>query len=770
MVDEFKNELLQIKQQGSFFIPKLAIVKEGEQRGTDEMTNGNGDGEEENKSSLENDGNDEDSVTAMEKTRFACDCEFVTPMQAFSGRIDVSMKCLIWSVDKENKVEQFGVNDVTAELLKAPKDRVIMMDTIREIHFRRYRLRRSGIELFMTNQTNIFLNLSKTEDRNRLFKRILQAKPPNLVYTPSVTNPAENVHRSGMTNLWRRGLISNFDYLMRLNTFAGRSYNDLSQYPVFPWIISDYDSETIDLEDEKIYRDLSKPIGALNPKRLELIEANYESFIDPLIPSFHYGSHYSSSGIVLYYLVRLEPYTTYFRILQGGKFDHADRMFDSLPQTYRNVLTGSDYKELIPEFFSQPEFLVLQNGVNLGTKQNGRKLDNIILPAWASSSEEFVRINRAALESDYVSEHLSEWIDLIFGYKQRGKEAVEAHNVFYYLTYEGSVDIDAITNPRDRRAVIAQLENFGQTPSQLFTKRHPKRAKREELTISTLNPIHMNFQAAKVISSSGAAIIQIRTFSDKAVMVSRTGEVHVVKFFFGTPSTFDLVQRKHIGFPFSHEITIDGHCFVFTSSYNNSGGSTVMNDSGSSLSREPMLLSAGHWDASFRCSKPLSSNTNTMQSIWRHKDLVTCVAVDELDKMVVVGSKDTTLTVWDIDQTGNSNKLPVSTQPRNILYGHDDEVTCVAVCGDLDIVVSGSKDRTCIVHTLREGRYVRTIKHPSGGVIDLVAVARDTGHIVIYSHKDISLHLYSINGKLLKSVDVNKKINSLIIQDRKSVV
>lgn len=36
-----------------------------------------------------------------------------------------------------------------------------------------------------------------------------------------------------------------------------------------------------------------------------------------------------------------------------------------------------------------------------------------------------------------MSSHLHQWIDLIFGYKQRGPEAVEALNVFYYCTYEG---------------------------------------------------------------------------------------------------------------------------------------------------------------------------------------------------------------------------------------------------------------------------------------------------------------------------------------------
>jgi hypothetical protein len=79
----------------------------------------------------------------------------------------------------------------------------------------------------------------------------------------------------------------------------------------------------------------------------------------------------------------------------------------------------ADVKELIPEFFYLPDFLVNANRFDLGCKQSGVALDDVVLPPWAKNDpREFIRLHHVALDSDYVSQHLHEWIDLIFGYKQ----------------------------------------------------------------------------------------------------------------------------------------------------------------------------------------------------------------------------------------------------------------------------------------------------------------------------------------------------------------
>ncbi|KAK4826633.1 hypothetical protein QYF61_010561 [Mycteria americana] len=400
-----------------------------------------------------------------EKLVVSEDCELITTVAVVPGRLEVTTQHVYFydgSSEKEETEGGIGYD------FKRP------LSHLREVHLRRYNLRRSALELFFIDQANYFLNFKK-KVRNKVYSSILGLRPPNQIYFGS-RSPQELLKASGLTQKWVLREISNFEYLMQLNTIAGRTYNDLSQYPVFPWILRDYVSETLDLTNPAVFRDLSKPIGVANERHARDVKEKYESFEDPTgtVDKFHYGTHYSNAAGVMHYLIRTEPFTTLHIQLQSGRFDCSDRQFHSVPAAWQARMENPvDVKELIPEFFYFPEFLENQNGFDLGCLQlSNEKVGDVVLPRWAHSHEDFIYQHRKALESEYVSAHLHEWIDLIFGYKQRGPAAVEALNVFYYCTYEGAVDLDAIADETQRKALEGIISNFGQTPCQLLKVAH----------------------------------------------------------------------------------------------------------------------------------------------------------------------------------------------------------------------------------------------------------------------------------------------------------
>ena len=66
---------------------------------------------------------------------------------------------------------------------------------------------------------------------SKVYRSIVDLNPPNLNRI-GIRKPSELLQASGLTQKWVRREISNFDYLMQLNTISGRTYNDLNQYPV----------------------------------------------------------------------------------------------------------------------------------------------------------------------------------------------------------------------------------------------------------------------------------------------------------------------------------------------------------------------------------------------------------------------------------------------------------------------------------------------------------------------------------------------------------
>lgn len=386
--------------------------------------------------------------------------------------------------------------------------RLWLLDKLALVTKRKFLLRDVALEMFFAGGASILVTCLSTKERDQVFGKlvpfahgrgldrdlaeVLAASPEKAASGSGISVSAALASRlasafsnssgiSAATKKWQAGELSNFYYLMVVNTVAGRTFNDLTQYPVFPWVIADYDSEVLDFSNPETFRDLSQPMGAQSAARKNQFHERYEalaSLSDDNSPPFHYGTHYSLAMIVLSYLIRIKPYVQSYLLLQGGKFDHAERLFNSVEKAWLSASRDNttDVRELTPEFFYLPEFLVNSNDFEFGKLQNGKSVGDVELPKWAHGDPKiFVAKNREALESPYVSAHLHKWIDLVFGYKQTGDEAVKNLNVFHHSSYDGAINVDDIQDEVERRAVIGMINNFGQTPMQVFAKPHAEK-------------------------------------------------------------------------------------------------------------------------------------------------------------------------------------------------------------------------------------------------------------------------------------------------------
>ncbi|XP_057622636.1 neurobeachin-like protein 2 isoform X1 [Chionomys nivalis] len=738
-----------------------------------------------------------------EKLLLSAECQLVTVVAVVPGLLEVTTQHVYFYDSSTERVEtEEGIgHDFRRPLAQ-----------LREVHLRRFNLRRSALELFFIDQSNYFLNFPckvsgssasspcqaprpqpypispHTQVRNQVYSWLLRLRPHTQDYLSS-RSPQEMLRASGLTQKWVQREISNFEYLMQLNTIAGRTYNDLSQYPVFPWVLQDYVSPVLDLSNPAVFRDLSKPIGVVNPKHAQLVREKYESFEDPAgtIDKFHYGTHYSNAAGVMHYLIRVEPFTSLHVQLQSGRFDCSDRQFHSVAAAWQARLESpADVKELIPEFFYFPDFLENQNGFDLGCLQlTNEKVDDVVLPPWASSPEDFIQQHRRALESEYVSAHLHEWIDLIFGYKQRGPAAEEALNVFYYCTYEGAVDLDHVTDERERKALEGIISNFGQTPCQLLKEPHPPRLSAEEAASRLARPdanspsIFQNLYQLKAffaeVVSEGVPVVlalvphrQSHSFitqgsSDLLVTVSANGLL-------GTHSWLPYDRNINNYFTFSKDPSMGNPKMQKLLSGPWVPGSGI---SGQALAVAPdgkLLFSGGHWDGSLRVTGlPRGKLLNQLS---QHLDVVTCLALDTCGIYLISGSRDTTCMVWRLLQQGGLS-VGLAPKPVQVLYGHEAAVSCVAISTELDMAVSGSEVGTVIIHTVRRGQFVAALRPPGAtlpGPISHLALGSE-GQMVVQSSAcerpgaqvTHSLHLYSVNGKLRASLPLPEQPTALTV-------
>ncbi|XP_025903730.1 WD repeat-containing protein 81, partial [Nothoprocta perdicaria] len=239
---------------------------------------------------------------------------------------------------------------------------------------------------------------------------------------------------------WVHGRISNFDYLMHLNSLAGRRMGDPNYHPVLPWVV-DFTTKN------GKFRDLRKSKFRLN-KGDKQLDFTYEMTKQAFVAGgtsgeqLHVPHHISDvlSDITYYvYTARRTP--------KAVLCCHVRSQWEpnEYPASMERMQSWTP-DECIPEFYTDPSIF----------RSIHPDMPDLDVPSWCSSYEEFIEVHRMLLESREVSQDLHHWIDLTFGYKLLGKDAVKEKNVCLHL-------VDNHTH----------LTTYGVV--QLFDQPHPRR-------------------------------------------------------------------------------------------------------------------------------------------------------------------------------------------------------------------------------------------------------------------------------------------------------
>jgi hypothetical protein len=221
------------------------------------------------------------------------------------------------------------------------------------------------------------------------------------------------------TRQWLDSKLSNFEYLMIVNAYAGRSFHDATIYPIFPWVLRSYETEL------NLFRDFSLPIAAQSGRQ-----------------NIPYAAAQSTPATIAYFLSRCLPFSS---LNVPNPIAHR---FTSMATAFSFATSAQTCIELCPEFFFGAEYFG----------------DDFELPRWATNPDEFVYLHRKALESRYVSENLHQWIDLIFGVASRGQRAAKCRNVFKKQLLS-----------QEPKASDPSVNHTGCLPPLLFPDDHPRR-------------------------------------------------------------------------------------------------------------------------------------------------------------------------------------------------------------------------------------------------------------------------------------------------------
>ena len=406
--------------------------------------------------------------------------ELITNRSVYFGELIIGKNLIYFhSMDKDmflkgkskEEIEKYLLSSQKVDYSNKEKKLFIFKKEITEIINRRFLYLFQACEFYLKNGKSYYFNFFSEDNKIKFFS-LFSNKENNPYNIKIISDLKTEFKKKDYTNQWLKNKISTLEYLLFINKYSCRSYNDINQYPVFPWVR---------IAGNKI-RDLKNTIAAQSEDSRMMLREKY-ALSSETFP-FHYTTHYSNASFLLYYLVRINPFTDNQITLQDNKFDSPGRQFNSIDELLKILSSTSQPREIIPEFFVTTEFFYNYNCNFFGIKNKKDLINNLENKSEYKTPLDYVLSNATRLELPECKNEISYFFDNVFGVGQMGGK--DRCNTYDKYSYQEMIDLRSkLSKYIEKNLTLSEIQtkiesksnkiiSFGQTPFKLLEDKHPQ--------------------------------------------------------------------------------------------------------------------------------------------------------------------------------------------------------------------------------------------------------------------------------------------------------
>ena len=526
-----------------------------------------------------------------------------------------------------------------------------------------------------------------------------------------------------------------------------------------------------EIENEEIPKIVDYPFNI--DKLYTNLNIEYEK-----IPYF-YGSHFSNAAYVSHFLSRLFPYSLTMIEIQGTDFDCPERLFLNIQNSlYSSLTEKSDVREMIPELYTIPELFLNINNLNFGRIQiteetkgeeieenknnintkinleedNTVQVEDVKLPSWCTGNPFlFIEKNRMLFESHNLN--INPWIDLMFGYLQRGPKAQNIGNIYLPYVYDGVINQrvkpEDILKDREENEFKMRLFEMGVHPTKVFEKKcKTNKIKinnqiisisiKDKETNNILHELNPKSKINKIVylstndSSPEELIIIDKIFMEYKLMVQGNKENNSF-IFKDNVTTKDLTIQKIIEKNIEYKLIVrqifKGKLYLMTGLFD--GKLYIIKNINKTLMKKN--------------EKEYYIINNKINQQF-DKSAITCLEIDKNEKYIIYGTQKGSLVIYSLSyfhfKEGNNFIQIIKLFSSHPGYS----INSLCINSDLHLFADCAHDGYAHIYSLPKCKLIHSIYIDSFSLDYVFLSAQPLAAIVLYSNKTYNFKCFSING------------------------